>query len=414
MNHARIAVVQFPGANCERETHMALKRVGLEGCDVYWNQTGINFDHYAGFIIIGGFSYEDRGRAGLIAAQDTIMQKIKIQAAKGKPVLGICNGAQILIESGMLIDDKHAIALTDNMRLLKAKPLGNGYYNDWVYIKPESNKNEGCFHPINLKQPIYLPIAHAEGRFVMAKNTLDYLMTNGATLWRYCDASGKCDDAFPINPNGSVYNLAGITNAAGNILALMPHPERTTNGDILFSCMKDYILASKPCKKATKLTPKPSITPRMQHFSSAAHSLVFVIQSQITDDAAISLQKVLKSRGYEVPLTRYRFIEIVGQNDQIKQQYSELCQTGELYNPNKETLVTPELEDNMFLVRPNDDLKGLMLTRTLRDCYGFSGIDHIETGLIWCVDTKDSKDPNLLPYCKTLLHHPLTSQCLLF
>ena len=98
----KIAIVQFPGSNCERETMLAVQRAGMTPVEFLWNEPREKLREMAGFILIGGFSYEDRSRAGVIAALDPVMQEIKTQSALGKPILGICNGAQILVETGLV------------------------------------------------------------------------------------------------------------------------------------------------------------------------------------------------------------------------------------------------------------------------------------------------------------------------
>src|SRR5579863_4408946 len=131
----RIAVVQFPGSNCERETILALKRANMEPVEFLWNEPHEKLRAMDGYIIVGGFSYEDRSRAGIIAALDPVMQEIAAQSATGKPVLGICNGAQILVETGLvpgLENNKIAMALTENKRVANGKILGTGYYNAWI------------------------------------------------------------------------------------------------------------------------------------------------------------------------------------------------------------------------------------------------------------------------------------------
>ena len=112
-----IAIIQFPGSNTERETLMACHRVGLNPIEFLWNELTEKLSEFDGYVIVGGFAYEDRSRAGIIAALDPIMKHIRLEAEKGKPVLGICNGAQILVESGLvpgLKNSRVGIALTDN------------------------------------------------------------------------------------------------------------------------------------------------------------------------------------------------------------------------------------------------------------------------------------------------------------
>ncbi|MBT3829526.1 MAG: phosphoribosylformylglycinamidine synthase I, partial [Candidatus Marinimicrobia bacterium] len=126
-NKINIAIIQFPGSNTERETLMACRRVGLNPVEFLWNEPAEKLSDFDGIIIVGGFAYEDRSRAGVIAALDPIMKQIKLEAKNGKPVLGICNGAQILVESGLvpgLANHRVGIAITDNKRVKDGHVLG--------------------------------------------------------------------------------------------------------------------------------------------------------------------------------------------------------------------------------------------------------------------------------------------------
>ena len=199
-------------------------------------------------MIVGGFSYEDRGRAGLIAAKNSILNALECEAEKGKPILGICNGAQILLESGLLLGDKsqrHRVALAQNRRLRDGEVLGTGYYNDWVWIKKHQAANpDGAF--VNaVPGPICVPVAHGEGRFLIDEELYQSLQAQGAPMWQYCQEDGALDEHFPCNPNGSMYNLAALSNVSGTICAMMPHPERTENGDSVFKSMARYIAQKK-------------------------------------------------------------------------------------------------------------------------------------------------------------------------
>ena len=220
----RVAVILFPGTNCEFETASACASVGMDADIVRWN-TGHDLAGYDGFILPGGWSYEDRIRAGVIASKDRIMERIKEEAGKGKPVLGICNGAQILIESGMIPGirpDEVQFALAPNIN-----PFVSGYYCTWVYIK--SVAGAGCAFTRHLHGDEYIPIpiAHAEGRFTTRdKDVLDRIVEKNQIAFKYCDKEGNIVDGFPVNPNGSIMNIAGICSPEGNVLAMMPHPER--------------------------------------------------------------------------------------------------------------------------------------------------------------------------------------------
>ncbi|MCK5283483.1 MAG: phosphoribosylformylglycinamidine synthase I [Nanoarchaeota archaeon] len=219
----KIAVILFPGTNCENETKLACEAAGMEADIIRWNSKE-NIDDYDGFILPGGWSYEDRIRAGVISSKDHLMQKIKSAAKKGRPVLGICNGCQILIETGMIpgLKDKVEMALAPNIN-----PFVSGFYCTWVKIKNSTKKKNAFNEFYDENEIIDIPIAHGEGRFTTKDEwILDRLNKNGQIAFSYCDEQGTVDSSFPINPNGSISNIAGISNKEGNVLAMMPHPER--------------------------------------------------------------------------------------------------------------------------------------------------------------------------------------------
>ena len=248
-----IGIIQFPGSNTERETIMACNRVGMNPIEFLWNKPVKLLSEYSGYIIVGGFSYEDRSRAGVIASLETIIDILKNESKKGKPIFGICNGAQILVESGLVpgtSDGQTTIALADNKRMKSGEIVGTGYYNAWANLKLSVPKKSTAFtRHFSENEMINIPFAHAEGRFIIPNDLLDEMKKNNQTVFRYCDNNGKVSSEFPTNPNGSDYNLAAISNASGNVLAMMPHPERTKIGDKLFSSMKEFIEHSIPLKK---------------------------------------------------------------------------------------------------------------------------------------------------------------------
>ena len=217
---SKVAVILFPGCNCEEETKRACEKAGLGADIVRWNDISA-LKKYDGYILPGGWSYEDRIRAGAVASHDAVMDVVKEAAGKGKPVLGICNGCQVLVESGLIPGDGEvSMGMAPNVN-----PIVSGYYCSWVNVKKSSNKKTAFSSGVEMVMPI--PIAHGEGRFVTKDAKLiAELEANNQILFKYCDGDGNLSEEFPTNPNGAVNNIAGICNKEGNVLAMMPHPER--------------------------------------------------------------------------------------------------------------------------------------------------------------------------------------------
>jgi phosphoribosylformylglycinamidine synthase len=225
---AAVVVIQFPGVNCEYETVRVLQSVGLQAGIVRWNESDAAVRDAAAIVIPGGFSYQDRIRAGVVAAKDRVMDTVLAAAARGVPVLGICNGAQILVEAGAVTGfETEAIdlALAPN-----AMPDRSGYYCDWIRLQkgPASCVFTEFMTDLDFDNgTVPVPMAHGEGRFVTASQTTRARLQKGdGVALVYAAADGQPASAFPDNPNGSAGAIAGVTNPAGNVLALMPHPER--------------------------------------------------------------------------------------------------------------------------------------------------------------------------------------------
>lgn len=227
MAKVKVAVIMFPGTNCEVETKEAAEVVGMQANILRWNSNYDDLEKYDCYIIPGGWSYEDRIRSGAISAKDPIMEKIKEESMKGKVVLGICNGAQVLVECGMvpgLKFGKLEMALAPNIN-----PKISGFYCKWVTIKLSTKKKTAFNYAMDKDELIRLPIAHAEGRFTSSDEALiQTLEDNDQIMFKYCDELGNVIDNYPVNPNGSVHSAAAICNKEGNVMSIMPHPERAT------------------------------------------------------------------------------------------------------------------------------------------------------------------------------------------
>jgi len=172
----KIAIIQFPGSNCESESIRAIKQAGMDVQEFFWNNNPNELQSFDGFFIVGGFSYEDRSRAGIISSLDPLMKYIKQENEKGKPILGVCNGAQILVESGIvpgLPNYELGMALAVNKRVKNNKILGTGFYNTWTNIQLSAPSDSCAFSiDLNLGEFINIPLAHGEGRFVIESELL--------------------------------------------------------------------------------------------------------------------------------------------------------------------------------------------------------------------------------------------------
>lgn len=224
----RIAVIHFPGSNCEYETARCLSDAGLEGYVRRWNTPASELESCDAFVLPGGFSFQDRIRAGAVAAKERVTDSVFEAACAGKPVLGICNGAQILVECGLVPGwecGRVEAALASNH--IEGR---TGYLSAWINVVPGPSASRSPWLGLASSAAIPLPIAHAEGRFMFSPDVdrarLDESLATGLV---YADSSGAEATGYPDNPNGSFGALAGLLNPAGNVLAMMPHPERAFN-----------------------------------------------------------------------------------------------------------------------------------------------------------------------------------------
>lgn len=217
----RVLILHANGSNRDRDAALACELAGGEPEIVHVNQL-VSGERklldYQMLLVPGGFSYGDDLGAGTLWALDLRQRfetDVKQFVNEGRPVIGICNGFQALVKSGLLPGEGPKVTLTYN---------ASGHFEcRWVYLQP--NLNSPCLFTEGLDEPIYCPIAHGEGRIAVADNeTADHLWADGLVALTYTNASGEAA-AYPANPNGSVYGIAGLTNREGNVFGLMPHPE---------------------------------------------------------------------------------------------------------------------------------------------------------------------------------------------
>ena len=410
-----VAIIQFPGSNTERETMMACHRVGIKPVEFLWNRPPEDLSYFDGFIIVGGFSYEDRSRAGIIASLDPIMEQIKEESALGKPILGICNGAQILVECGLVPGSENdilRIALTNNKRIKNGSVVGVGYYNTWTNLKMPVSPGRCAFtRHLNKNNCINIPLAHGQGRFVVPSKLLGKMIKNDQNVFRYCDKNGTIIDEFPTNPNGSVHNLAAVCNLKGNVMAMMPHPERTKNGDPIFSSMKEYMENKNPIA-SYKLNFKQSFN-KYSDYSFKENTASWKISTIITDNVASSVEKKLQSFGCDVTISRQIYWEI--ETDKEKRETLEkIDRTGELYNSNKEYIDrTKNKADISFLIKQKDDIEGRIKYESLTKKFEIDGLIKINKGIIWNVSVNSGNISDTINHIfKTnILHNPISHEC---
>ena len=217
------SVIVFPGSNCDRDVAVALKKFQIKNQMIWHDETNLPKTDLV--VLPGGFSYGDYLRTGSIASKSKIINEVIKHAKKGGLILGICNGFQILIETGLLPGV-----------LLRNKKLR--FLSKNVFLKVINTDNQFCFNYKN-RDIIELPIAHNEGNYFANDELLKNLENNNLIAFKYCNKKGNIEKNS--NPNGSSNNIAGILNAKKNILGMMPHPERLIDpllsgedGSILF------------------------------------------------------------------------------------------------------------------------------------------------------------------------------------
>lgn len=207
----RFGIVVFPGSNCDHDVYHVVKHVLGADAEFIWHKDR-DLQKVDAVVLPGGFSYGDYLRTGALARHSPVMEEVVRFAKAGGPVLGICNGFQILLEAGLL---PGAMLRNRDLKFI-CKDVG-------VEIDGKPTRFTGA---LRKGDRLTLPIAHADGNFTADPDTLDRLEGEGRVVLRYCDASGARSEA--ANPNGSARNIAGLANEQGNVVGMMPHPERAS------------------------------------------------------------------------------------------------------------------------------------------------------------------------------------------
>jgi phosphoribosylformylglycinamidine synthase subunit PurQ / glutaminase len=233
LEEIRVCVMRVGGTNCDAETQRAFQELGVQAEIRHLNELvkQCNLLDYHALVFPGGFSYGDYVRSGAIFARMLVAKlgkDLRTFIDQNRPILGICNGFQILVEEGLLPGFEGTSTYPEASL---ASNIPQGFKCRWVYLKNENNGKCIFTNKIPNGKVIRLPVAHGEGRFLFPKEKeaklLERLYDNDMVVLRYCDKNGKpAEGKYPANPNGSLHDIAGICNHEGTIFGLMPHPER--------------------------------------------------------------------------------------------------------------------------------------------------------------------------------------------
>lgn len=363
-----LAVIAFPGNNSETETARAAQNNGFEAEVIRWNEVE-KIGHYQAYVLPGGFSFEDRGRAGAIAAREPIFAALRKEAANGKIILGICNGAQMIVESGLIPVEANPLpfALADNVRRNKAgHVMGTGYYNTWCTIKPE--RTDTAFSG-GISAVLKVPVAHGEGRFTTRFAPAQTALESGSHVaFRYSDAAGNTATGYPENPNGATAAVAMIVNQEGTVGAIMPHPERyplECDGDQIFKAMYAWIEDGKSPESVKIGDLSAQVAPEVQSFTVSDTAVVLEKTLIITDNEGFSVNQAatdLLNQDFKLGKSFVYVIEGATED--------ELVATGLMANPNKETLVRFKPKAQQLLVELFEDDPALHLADQLTEQLG--------------------------------------------
>lgn len=227
----RVLVVRAAGINCDEETAAACELAGGRAERVHVNRLAegsVRLDDFAALVIPGGFSYGDHLGAGKLLAVDLVHrldESLRAFVADGRPVLGICNGFQVLVKAGLLPGAADGDDRPEVRQSVTLAHNASGHY-ECRWTRLIANQESPCIFTQGITEPFMLPVGHGEGRFIAAEETLNQLAARNQIALQYADEQGNPAAAYPQNPNGSARAIAGICNRAGNVFGLMPHPDR--------------------------------------------------------------------------------------------------------------------------------------------------------------------------------------------
>lgn len=329
-------IISFPWTNCEIETRRALIDNWLEAEIFRWNEKVEILENLDWYILAWWFSFEDRGRSWVIASIYPLIEVLRSASKEWKPILWICNWAQILVESGLVSDSVWPrVALSENKRIDNLwKLIWLWFYNSWVFLKSNENVNSLFNNWIDI---INIPLAHWEWRFIIPNDEEG----NIKAVFKYCDQNWNIDPNFPTNPNWSHDNIAAISNKRGNVMAIMPHPERSISWYWVFTSLKENINRVKIEKLNDFRSAK-----KVEIRKKLDFDVEIYIKLLIADNEAITVENAITTNfkynqwiDWIDNLIKYKFIWINWINENDFKKLENLINIWEFSNFEKELLI---------------------------------------------------------------------------
>lgn len=375
MKIPRIAIVSFPGNNGEVESMRVIRRVGMEPVFFRWNDDRAKLKDVDGYFIPGGFSYEDRGRSGMVAARDPLMEFIKSEADTGKVVIGICNGAQVLVESGLIPNGEGLqMSLARNSIQTERGMQGLPLLSEWIWIT-RSCANDRCATS-NWDGVMQIPIAHGEGRFTTRdKDLLVELKKNDQIAFSYCGADGRVSDDPDITPNGSELAIAGICNPEGNVIALMPHPERAMGaGDAYFVSMREWIGMQQKRQRPQRRQRNAVAQGRWEvPVRSFGNHVEILIETIITNNEERTVEQAARRVAPTLTLKQWKYLAVT--ESKVKKVLADLT----VFNANKERAFVRKGSEGMEFIGK----RAVLIRRDIPDTGASSWGEESETGIAY-------------------------------
>ncbi|MFA5670378.1 MAG: phosphoribosylformylglycinamidine synthase subunit PurQ [Balneolaceae bacterium] len=402
----KIAIIEFPGTNCEVETAKAVVEANMEAVSFRYNEKPSLLKQYDGFILPGGASYEDRSRCGIIAALQPIIKYLKEEDKKGKPILGICNGAQILIEAAMVPGfDNYTLggSLAVNTLLEDPKSIGVGLYSTSVNIRAKNLMHKGAFfNNLDDNTIIKVPVAASSGRFVFSDEVLQKLKYYNCTALYYCNEQGQIINNSAVNPYNSINNIGALTNFNGNVLAALPHLERVKEIKLFLDSMHTYIIENK---KITNQIVELDVLPSNQlKYEKKLNTKELVVGTIINDNSAATVQQTVEKLGFPVKIGRAIHWTLVKDENATEEDFinevEKIEQSGHLFNPNKEFLIQNSFSKGQKIlvqtIKEKDDAIALFTYRQLKKRFDLKSVSSIRHSILWSIDLKGDPQKNII------------------